>query len=78
MQFTAMVRYDPEDPFSVEMFAGLHRRGIEVMGLPTVVGHGEKAHVWLEASDAVPVHMICAALDAELGPNLLGLRIGGA
>lgn len=41
MQFTAMLRYDPSDPFTLKLGRLMSSVGIHIDGIPTVIQGGE-------------------------------------
>ena len=73
MQFTAMLRYDPTDPFSARLSVQLYRAGIEIEGIPTVIQGGLMQHVY--CTSVLPLSEILRTL-STLGDDILCVDIG--
>ena len=75
MQFTAMLRYDPSDPFTLKLGSMLGSVGIHIDGVPTVIQGGQMQHVYLTSSLAT-IADVLTSLALVAGDDLLGIIIG--
>lgn len=77
MEFTAMLRYDPRDPFGKMIFGLLAKAGLHVQGIPTVINGNEMQHCYFKASDNyVSLAAVVGTLASITQGHLLGVRIG--
>jgi hypothetical protein len=75
MRFTAMLRYDPSDPFTLKLGSELGAVGIHIDGVPTVIEGGRMQHVYLTTSLATLADVL-ESLAFVAGGDLLGVSIG--